>query len=180
MQEKSLIERARLFEESALAEIYDLYSDAIYRYAYRLLGNRDQAEECVSETFYKLLDVLKKKKGPQFSIKAYLYQIAHHWITDQFRHHEKWELELNEQHSEGYEENPSQKVMDCIEQERVRLAVRRLTQDQQQVILLKFFEGLDNEEIAQVLNKPLGAVKSLQHRALTSLKRTFLQEEGCK
>jgi DNA-directed RNA polymerase specialized sigma24 family protein len=51
MQEKSLIERAKLFEESALAEIYDLYSDAIYRYAYRLLGNRDQAEDVFQRLF---------------------------------------------------------------------------------------------------------------------------------
>jgi len=178
MQEKSLIERAKLFEESALAEIYDLYSDAIYRYAYRLLGNRDQAEECVSETFYRFLIVLKKNKGPQFSIKAYLYQIAHHWIADQFRRHEKWELELKEQQSDSDEENPSQKAIDWMEKERVRLAIRRLTQEQQQVILLKFFEGLENEEIAKILNKPVGAVKSLQHRGLSSLKRAFSQEEG--
>lgn len=178
MQQTSLIERARQLDEAALAEIYDLYSDAIYRYAYRLLGNRDQAEECVSETFYRFLSVLRKHKGPEHSIKAYLYRIAHHWIIDQYRRNEKGEVELNDQHPAEQDENTSERAIDRMEQERVRQAIRRLTADQQQVIMLKFFEGLENEEIAQVINKPVGAVKSLQHRALSSLKRYFSQEEG--
>jgi RNA polymerase sigma-70 factor (ECF subfamily) len=53
----------------------------------------------------------------------------------------------------------------------VRIALQHLTTDQQQIIALKFLEGLSNEEVANVLGKPVGAIKSLQHRALAALQR---------
>ncbi|MBK9208323.1 MAG: sigma-70 family RNA polymerase sigma factor [Anaerolineales bacterium] len=64
-----------------------------------------------------------------------------------------------------------------LSQNRVREALHKLTEDQQQVIALKFLEGWENEDIARVLNKPVGAVKSLQHRALARLQKTLLEDE---
>jgi len=57
------------------------------------------------------------------------------------------------------------------------MALRRLTPDQQQVIALKYLEGWENKEIAISLKKPVGAIKSLQHRALASLKKNLKSEE---
>ena len=84
-KEADLIQRAYRLDGQALAEIYDTYSDAIYRYAMRLLGDVDTAEECVSETFTRFLNALHRKKGPREYLQAYLFRIAHNWITDYYR-----------------------------------------------------------------------------------------------
>ena len=63
-----------------------------------------------------------------------------------------------------------------MERTRIRRALARLTPEQEQVIVLKFLEGLSNEEIAQILGKDVGAVKSLQHRGLAALRGLLSQE----
>jgi RNA polymerase sigma-70 factor (ECF subfamily) len=64
-----------------------------------------------------------------------------------------------------------------ISADEVRDALQKLTPDQRQVILLKFMEGLSNQEVAETLSKPVGAVKSLQHRALTNLRHLLVPSE---
>ena len=83
--EKKLLRQAKKLDQHALAAIYDQYSPGIYRYAYRQCGDAFLAEECVSETFSRFLQVLSRGGGPKDHLQAYLYRIAHNWITDQFR-----------------------------------------------------------------------------------------------
>lgn len=173
--ETDLIQRARQYDRQALAQIYDLYSPGLYRYAMRLLGDSNLAEDCVSETFSRLLGALQRGKGPRDHLQAYLYRIAHNWITDQYRRQPPAE-ELDE-NLPNPGEDPESAATRLMRQARLREAIRRLTPDQQQVIALKFLEGWENEEIANALGKPLGAVKSLQHRALENLKRFLLNED---
>ncbi len=179
-ENSDLLRRARQFDLQALGEVYDLYSPGLYRYAFRLLGAADQAEDCVAETFSRFLLALKAGQGPKDYLQAYLYRIAHNWITDQFRRQPPpsitWEEELGCT-SESHPENETTRRM---EQEQVRAALYYLTPDQRQVIILKFLEGWDNEAIAAVIDKPLGAVKSLQHRALEALRRMLAasQKDG--
>ena len=80
-----LLERARRFEKEALAEIFDRYNAGIFRYAMRLLGDTDLARECMSETFSRFLSALRRGAGPKDYLQAYLYRIAHNWITDYYR-----------------------------------------------------------------------------------------------
>lgn len=176
MQEQELLSQALKLDHAALTEIYDRYSPGIYRYAYRLLGDTELAEECVSETFVRFLNAVQKRKGPRDYLKAYLYRIAHNWVTDQYRKKNVDEEELDEKHAEGTANSMVDQVLANDDRERVRDAIHRLTSDQQQVIMLKFLEDWGNEEIAQALNKPVGAVKSLQNRALASLQRILVQE----
>ena len=168
--ESNLIQRARQFEEAALAEIYDAYSPGVYRYAVRLLGDVHQAEDCVADTFLRYLKALRSKGGPQDHLQAYLYRIAHNWITDLYRRQTAPPLPLLEDLASG-EDDLFQNVMDRIEKKQVRGALRRLTPEQRQVIVLKYLEGWETENIALALEKPVGAVKSLQHRALEALRR---------
>ena len=173
--ETDLIQRARQFDRQALVQIYDLYSPGLYRYAMRLLGNQALAEDCVSETFSRFLSAVHNGKGPCDHLQAYLYRIAHNWITDQYRREPPAE-ELDET-LPNPEEGPETTAARLMRQAHLREVIRRLTPDQQQVIALKFLEGWENEEIANALGKPVGAVKSLQHRALESLKRLLLNED---
>ena len=74
-------------------------------------------------------------------------------------------------------ENPVRQAERQIAAEQIRVALRTLTPEQQQVIVLKFLEGLSNKEVAAILGKTEGAVKSLQHRALASMQRTLMTAE---
>lgn len=170
-----LLERARQFDRQALADIYDLYSPGLYRYAMRLLGDVNTAEECVAETFSRFLQSLQAGKGPRDYVQAYLYRMAHNWISDLFRH-EKPTEELQDDLLPDPEQNPEEQIASTLQHARLQKALRQLTPDQQQVILLKYIEDWDNDLIARTLKKPVGAVKSLQHRALARLQRILNEE----
>ncbi len=166
-----LLERARRFEQEALAEIFDCHNAGIFRYAMRLLGDVELARECMSDTFSRLLNALHSGSGPKDYLQAYLYRIAHNWITDYYRSKTPPSLPLDlELHADPAKE-PHQVVAEEMELEQVRSALALLTPDQRQVILLKYLDDWENEEIAQALKKPVGAVKSLQHRAIEALRR---------
>lgn len=172
--ETELLALARQLDSSTLAQIYDRYSPELYRYSMRLLGHPALAEDCVAETFHRLLKALSNGAGPREHLRAYLYRVAHNWITDQFRRKTP-ESELNDQLMEPAE-GPEMTATQNLENAILHQALHQLTPDQRQVITLKFWEGWENEEIAFALNKPVGAVKSLQHRALASLQRKMQKE----
>jgi len=169
--EAELLENARAFELQALTQIFDLYSPGIFQYANRLLGDEALAEDCVAETFSRLLKALKGGKGPVQYLKAYLYRTAHNWIHDQYRARFVEPLE-DEQEIVSEDVVSIEQVMDGKkEQARIRTALKRLTKEQRLVITLRFIEEWEYEEIAQALGKRVNAVKALQHRGLKALKR---------
>ena len=167
---KDLLKGARNFDQQVLGEIYDLYSGKLYAYAMRLLGSQDLAEECVAETFSRFLLALKNGGGPQEYLQAYLYRVAHNWITDTYRRQPPPSLELKEE-LEAKDKSVELRTEERIQQNRLRRAMRMLTEDQRQVIALRFLEEMENEEVAAVMQKEVGAVKALQHRAVISLRR---------
>ena len=178
VSETTQIEQIYRFDESALSEVYDRFSDALYRYAMRLLGDRDMAEECVSETFSRLLAALRNGNGPREHLQAYLYRIAHNWITDSYRRQPPPSMPLDAEIIPGGDEHNPVRIADQnLETERVRTALHLLTPEQRQVIALRFLEDLSLNEVAQIMDRPVGAIKALQHRALASLKRLLLVEE---
>jgi RNA polymerase sigma-70 factor (ECF subfamily) len=169
-----LLELAQRFDHLALAQIYDTYSPGLYRYSMRMLGDQDLAEDCVAETFSRFLLALKARRGPEHYLKAYLYRTAHNWIVDQYRREPMQTDELTEEHQDE-NADPEKDADQRLHQEHLRLAIRKLTPDQQQVIGLKYLEGWENEEIARSLKKPVGAIKSIQHRALASLQKILTE-----
>jgi RNA polymerase sigma-70 factor (ECF subfamily) len=174
--EEMLLKRLQRFEERALSEFYDAYSPGLYRYAWRLLGDEDLAEECVAETFSRLLKALEKGTGPRQHLKAYLYRVAHNWATDHYRRGSEKELPLDSEVHIDPDPEPLDQVSESIEQAEVRAALRLLTPEQRQVILLRYLEDWQLCEIAEALEKPLGAVKALQHRGLRALYRILTRD----
>jgi RNA polymerase sigma-70 factor (ECF subfamily) len=173
ISEQELLIQAGQFDTSALAEIYDLYSPRLYRYAMRLLGDDNAAEDCVSETFSRFLKALRAGKGPRDYLQAYLFRAAHNLIVDRYRRQPVTEeLDDNLPELETVEETAALN----LSQRRVRDALFQLTDDQRQVVSLKFLEGWDNETVAKALGKPVSAIKSIQHRALAQLQKLLLDE----
>lgn len=172
--EQSLLQRAAQLETQALAEIYDAYSPGIYRYAMRLLGDVTLAEDCVAEAFARFLKSLQEGRGPRDNLQAYLYRIAHNLVVDMYRNGRET-VELDDAfRSEA--DVPEEEAAKRIRQKEVREAICSLTPDQQMVIALKYLEDWSNEEVAQAMKKPVGAIKSLQHRALRSLYKLLSEE----
>lgn len=175
--ERSLLEKARKFDLDALGEIYDLFSPGLYRYAMRLLGEERLAEDCMADTFSRFLKAIRFGQGPKNHTKAYLYRIAHNWITDSYRKNSVILVELDESIIENKQKNPENQSAENSEKHELRLALRSLTPDQRQVITLRFLENWSIEEIANSIQKPVGAVKALQHRALRSLRTVLSFDE---
>ena len=161
ISEQELLTQAGQFDSCALAEIYDIYSPRLYRYAMRLLGDDCAAEDCVSETFSRFLKALQAGKGPRDYLQAYLFRTAHNLVVDHYRRHaEHFAEELDEDLPQA--EDHEGVAEDNLRRESgVRAALHKLTEDQQQVVALKFLEGWENEEIACTLHKPIGAGGSL-------------------
>jgi RNA polymerase sigma-70 factor (ECF subfamily) len=171
-----LLVLARQFDQQALAQIYDTYSPGLYRYSMRRLSDETVAEDCVAETFSRFLQALKARRGPETFLQAFLYRIAHNWIVDHYRRGLMQPQELTEEHMDE-NADPEKDTGQRLQKERLQTAIRSLTPDQQQVIALKYLEGWENEDIAHTLKKPVGAIKSLQHRALASLEKILDREE---
>jgi RNA polymerase sigma-70 factor (ECF subfamily) len=176
ISDTDLLKLARQFDHPALAQIYDAYSPGLYRYSMRMLNDQDLAEDCVADTFSRFLRVLRTKRGPECHLQAYLYRMAHNWIVDHYRRGCNRSEELTEEHMDETT-NTEKDASQHLHQECLRKALRKLTPDQQQVIALKYLEGWENEEIACSLKKPVGAIKSLQHRALAALQKILNREE---
>jgi RNA polymerase sigma-70 factor (ECF subfamily) len=173
--EAAWIRAARRLDREVLAQIYDAYSPEIYRYAMRLLGDSMLAEDLVAETFSRFLRAIHNGGGPKKHLRAYLYRVAHNAAVDIYRRDDP--VELSEQEVADDLGDPEQAAERALRGARVRRALWSLTPDQRQVILLKFFQAMDNRQTAEVLDKPVGAVKSLQHRALGALKRELTAGE---
>lgn len=160
--------------KQAIAQLYERHSPGVYRYAYRLLGDPDAAEDCVSETFSRFLHSLQRSKNPIENVQAYLFRMAHNWVMDYYRKQPLPPLSIEDELHLNMEENPSAKVEQKMLKERVRAALLRLPQEQQQVIQLRFLEDWSHEEVAATLGKSTEAVRALQHRAMETLRRLLL------
>lgn len=172
----TLVDPQTITKEDLIA-IYEQNSPGIYRYAARLLSDANLAEDCVSETFSRFLAAIQKGGGPRENVKAYLYRVAHNWVTDYYRRTPLPELEIEDYEPVEAGSNPASKVADMMERDRVREAILRLPAEQQQIIQLRFLENWSHEEIAQVLGKSADATRSMQYRALGSLRRMLMEEE---
>jgi RNA polymerase sigma-70 factor (ECF subfamily) len=164
------------YTRQVLIAIYEEYNAELYRYAYRMLDDPDMAEDCVSETFSRFLRVVRDGTAPVENVRAYLYRVAHNWVTDHYRRQPLPPLSLDTDRHEEPNSNPSILVAVELERERIRAALLRLPPEQRQVIELRFLENWSHKEVAIALGKTEEATRALQHRALATLRRYLVDE----
>ncbi len=176
-EEHELIRRAQGYEPEAFGEIYERYYAGVYKYIFYRVGDRGLAEDLTMEVFVKAMEAIDgfTFRGVPFS--AWLYRIASNLVIDYFRRQPTQPALSLEEKLVASSEHASQQLESEFTHQALRRALGELTEDQQQVIVFKFVDGLSNHEVAQLLGKTEGAVKSLQHRALASLGRV-LGEHG--
>lgn len=173
-----LMERAQKLDVQALAQIHDRYYPAVYRYVRYRLDNESVVEDLSSEVFLRLLDHLHKQKGDIHEIRAWLLGTAANLVNDHLRHKYRRPTDsLGDHETIPGGGDPLDTAQENEDQAAVRQAIIQLTNDQQNVIALRFSQGLSIEETAKIMNKTAGAVKVLQFRALNTL-RKLLGKEG--
>lgn len=161
------------FDSELLEAIYDTYQRPIYRSIYRQVGDVETARDLTADVFHRLLQAVQKGKGPSRDAKAWLYRTAHNLVVDYYRRQQfRSHLPLEKDLATG-EPGPAQVAEDHALAETIREALARLTPEQSQVITLKFLDGLSTKEVASMMDKTPGAVKSLQHRGLAGLQHAF-------
>ncbi len=171
--ERELVERARRDPE-AFGLLYERYVAQIYRYLYYRTGNPQDAEDLTARTFYRALEHLPRYQERGLPFSAWLYRIAHNivvnWQRDR-RRHPVVALDRVVTHTE--ESNPQEVLEEEEERERLREAFRALAPDRQELLILKFVEGMSNAQIGAIMGRSEGAIKSLYHRTLLELKKNL-------
>ena len=169
---RKLVERAQAGERDALEELYLLHFDRIYSYLHMSVGNRHDAEDLTTQTFLKMLESIGRFRWQSAPFSAWLFRIAHNLSMDHFRARRRWQPEEEVPEPRDSEEPSAElEAMQSIGRQSMLELIDSLSQEQQQVLTLKFVFNFSNAEAATILDKTEGAVKSLQHRALVSLQK---------
>ena len=171
-----LVERAQRGDREALEELYLLHFDRIYSYLHMSVGNRHDAEDLTTQTFLKMLESITKFRWQAAPFSAWLFRIAHNLAMDHFRATRRWQPEEDVPEQPGEEEPSAEaQAMQSIGRQSMLELIEDLSVEQQQVLTLKFVFNFANADVATILGKTEGAVKSLQHRALASLQKHISQ-----
>jgi RNA polymerase sigma-70 factor (ECF subfamily) len=167
-----LLREAKLGDKEAFGRLYQTYVDRIFRFVFFRVGQkRDIAEDLVSDIFLKTWEKLDTFDGANF--QAWLYMIARNRIIDFYRGQKPQTVLQDHIHDT---ENVEEKVLQSLEIERVQMALKHLTDEQQEIIIMKFTEDLRNSEIAHILGKKEEAIRAMQYRAIKRLKEVLGDE----
>jgi RNA polymerase sigma-70 factor, ECF subfamily len=172
-----LVEQAKTDSE-AFGALYERYIGKIYNYVYYRTGNHHEAEDLTARTFQRAMAHIGRYRDRGVPFSAWLYRIAHNlvanWHRDQGR---RKILGLDEIVLTGLSrERPDMALEKHEERERLLAAVRRMSAERQQLLILKFVEQMSNVEIGKIMGRSEGAVKSLYHRTLLALRDELEQE----
>ncbi len=174
--EESLIRQAKDGKRAALAKIYEQHYDTIYTFIYFRVLDESLAQDLTAEVFVRMVAHIQSFSYRQQTLLAWLYTIARNLVVDHFRAKgNQISLPLSEV-LVGHRQTPDDLAHLRITQQQLAQAMTSLTNEQHQVILLRFMEGYRLKEVAQQLGKSEGAIKALQRRALATLRRTLAKE----
>lgn len=174
--EAQLVRRAKQGDQAAFAEIYTRHHDAVYTYLYYRINDAQVAEDLTGEVFLRLVVKMGNFTYRGRPILAWLYTIARNLLIDHQRKQvQSGTLSLEEDWATS-DPSPPEVAERGLTRECLIRSMKHLTEDQQRVILHKLIEGRSNAEVADLMGKTEGAIKSLQHRALASLRRAVKKE----
>ena len=163
-----LVQKAISGDSEAFGDLYMTYVEPIYRYIFYQVRDKMTAEDITEEAFFKAWNSIRSCKGREQTFSSWLYRIAHNSMIDVLRSRKK-ELFLDTETAAGIIDDKSE-LETKLENRQLMDTIALLPENQRQVIVLKFIEGLDNQEIGQVIRKSQGAVRILQMRALHTLR----------
>jgi RNA polymerase sigma-70 factor (ECF subfamily) len=169
---RQLVDRAQAGDRGALEELYLIHFDRIYSYLHVTVGNRHDAEDLTTQTFLRMLESIGRFRWQSAPFSAWLFRIAHNLSMDHFRAARRWQPEEDVPEPAGSEERSAEdEAFQSIGRKSMLQMIEGLSDEQRQVLTLKFVFNFTNGDVATILGKSEGAVKSLQHRAIVSLQK---------
>lgn len=166
-----LVELAKT-EQEAFGELYERYVKKIYNYIYYRTSNQHDAEDLTARVFYRAMSHIETYTDRGLPFQAWLYRIAHNLVANWHRDRGRRKIiPLDEFIASNLRsESPDRHAEDEEEREHLLAAIRKLPAERQQLLVLKFVEHLSNAEIGEIMDRTEGAIKSLYHRTLISLR----------
>lgn len=163
-----IIRAAQKGDEAAVTALYQAYSQAIYRYiAYRVPV--EEAEDLTAEVFVNMVEALPRYQISEAPFESWLYRIANSRVVDYHRRFTRHPTTELLESTSDFGIMPEEQVQLDQESAELRTALSNLSQEQQDILLLRFVNHKSHEEVGRILNKSVSAVKTIQHRALTEL-----------
>ena len=172
-----LVRLAQQYDEAALASLYQTYHPKIYSYAFMQMGDVQAAEDLASDVMLKMIESINGYRFKGLPFGAWVFRIARNRLIDLHRRRRRrGEVDLSETLASSLA-NPQSLAERALDRGQIQLALKYLTDEQRQVIVLKFIQGFDNRSVGRILGRSEGAIKSLQHRALIALRRVLVWGE---
>ena len=172
-----LLHRAKSLDQDALAQVHNQYYDAIYRYMAYRVNDLQTAEDLTSEVFIRFLHAIQQKNAPQKTIKGWLFGTASLILKEHYRKKKLSKLTELDENQPGEWVEPTEKLEGQESKAILRQAITNLTDDQQQVLALRFGYDMPIREVAETMNKSEASVKMLQVRAIAALSRMMPDSE---
>ncbi len=171
---QEVLEQARRLEPKAIAKLSQYCYPKAFSYIYYRVNDRSDAEDLTSEVCLRMMQSIQQQKG---SFKGWVYRVASNVVTDFYRR--RAVRSVVDPVAESVEEiaDDRDESTQLLNQEQLKKGLSHLTDEQREVIILKFIEGYETEEIARLLEKSNEAIRALQFRALTTLKRILRTEK---
>jgi RNA polymerase sigma-70 factor (ECF subfamily) len=173
------IQKAIQGDPEAFSALYERFVSRIYNYIYYRTGSPYDAEDLTERVFLRALAHIQTYNNRGVPFSAWLYRIAHNLVANWHRDNSRRkEVPLEDQKNlRMRSEQPEVELVQNQEQESLLQAIRKLPEDRQQLIILKFVEHLSNSEVATIMNRSEGAIKSLYHRTLLTLRELIEKRE---
>lgn len=174
--EKTILERAQRGDTDAFAQIYDFYVPRIFRFIFLKTGNKENAEDLTSEVFLRFWTYIRREKINKESAEPMLYKIARNIIIDFYRKKEIITMQIDESIVNQITDSQQDFINRMINREEIREmmeALKEIKDEYQEIIILRFVEDLEIEEIAEITGKSKGSIRVLSHRALKALEKVI-------
>ena len=175
-EEAALVDQAIAGDREAFGELYERHVRRVYRYLLYMAKDVDVAEDLTEETFLQALAAIHRYQRRGVPFVAWLLRIAHNLQLNLNGRRAQRSVPLVHEDQEGVVGSPELFLQDRASAERLMQVVQTLNEDQRQVLILRFIEGLSYADTARILGKSVGAVRVAQYRALRALRQKL--EDG--
>ena len=171
MTDAELVARLKANDDEAYREVVARYGDPLYGYIYSITGNHHLSEDVIGETYLRMVEKIDSYTFYGAPFKAWLYKIAHNLAINALKRARHGAGDVALEHAITTADDPATTIDARLDAEELRQALTELTEEQQQVVLLRFVAGQSSGEVARTLDKTENAIKQMQFRALRSLGR---------
>ncbi len=176
MNENKLVKKAKRGDSEAFGKLYDRYISQIYRFVFFKVNNIPEAEDITQQVFLKTWQNIRSykfKRGARFS--SWLYSIARNSVIDYYRTSKKHTDIEDVKYDSRFTTSPKfdEKLDRDKKVKQVEKSLSVLTEDERDVVIMKFVEEFSNKEIEETLGKSQGTIRVIQYRALKKLKSYF-------